>query len=249
MRGVALWRATVISKTNSFANFLEYLWEVQRFDYTDFSSQLAGSFAAMRSNTYARDPGIADADIDSFWFRSGNNDSKALTNLQSQAMGYKYGLLGAGLVMLEALVRNGLVTINGAAQGATPFEATRDLAINDLNLFDNNAQNQGLLLEIMADMFLRNLPAQTPEYLASVTRFENTVGGGNAGPDMWRNINTGPSANDNDRYAKMRTNLMEILCSGISGSWYSKTSKIIGKAMNTAKKSGQLHIVLGHFKL
>ena len=239
----------------------KYLWEVHRFDYTDFTSQLTGSYAAMRSNQYDNDPGIADLPIERFWERSGTNDSKALTNLQSQAMGYKYGLLSVGLTVVEHLLRLGVLTYNpGALQDDpnlqnAPAAATnvRNIATDIYGLFVNNPNGQARQNELFADIFLRNLPKGLAERTLAETRFLAThvtaanidITGGNA----WRNISKAYNDNDATRFMRMRANQMEILCSGIAGSWYSKTSKIIGKAMNTAKRSGQLHLVLGHFKL
>jgi len=99
-------------------------------------------------------------------------------------------------------------------------------------------------------MYFSDLPSTSGEGAAERTKFQAYL----ASIDPKLNLKTiANNANFNNSpvisYAKLRATLSQFDTGAICGSWFSKTSKIIGRAMNCAAPGDTLHVLAGHFVL
>lgn len=201
--------------------------ELVPFDYTDYQSNLGAAFMAMKKTSNSVDGirGVSDLPIEALFQSFGAEDSNGLSPLQEEAMGYKFGLVGVVLRGIDYLKNNSDLLEGNEFSGASIAQA-----LGLWNTGDMSEQLSGLIGHILGP----NLPTNTPEREA--LDFPNDFDP------------MGPSDTPEDRYQKLSYMLMTILLGGASASWYIKTSKILGKAANTAAPSDTLDVIFGHFK-
>lgn len=175
------------------------LIQIERFDPTDFSFQLAGAYALF--DKPAAQGGINDLGPEVLF-----GDKTNLSSLQEEALGWKWSL-----VLMHQLA-TGQPSWNDAVAAV---KANAKLG-GDVRAFINNC-------------FLRNvMPGENTPAINAVS-------------NNYSNLKVG-------QVAFYRDNLFHMLCGSIAGAWYSKASRIIGKAMSHAKSTQTLDIMVSHFK-
>jgi hypothetical protein len=111
---------------------------------------------------------------------------------------------------------------------ATPEDA-HDVAhkiSRAVGLWELNDDGQKILLEGIADILLKNISPEDPRRNAAVERFQGASG------KEFTDVATREPLDSIDLYDRLRIHAAEILLQGVTGSWFSKTSKIVGKAMS-----------------
>lgn len=227
--------------------------ELVPFDYTDFTMHISGGVAACSypKTTYL---GISDMPFSDFFKYDGISEAPSYSCSQEEAAGYKFGYSGVVLAGLEVLAQKGFVTIN-AANFAAPAIAddtektaiAKDLidlstAIGLWNV-DPNPAVQPIFVEMLENMFFQDLPVNGnaakrrddfQEFSCEKVKLATIA--------AKQNYKNDPKLN----YQKLRLNLSRYTATCLVGGWYSKTSKILGRALKTAAPSDTMPMVLGH---
>lgn len=220
------------------------------FDQTDFTVQMAAAFAAM--STPKDQGGVSNLGfVASLPNVNGASDKKPWTAIQDEANSYKYGFWGVGLTLVETLICRGLLVagpgldaaiaeLNAGQYNAFPdaavtnavsaaaHETSKNLA-RAIGLFDTNEDGQKVMLEGIADIMLKNISPEDVRRGQAVDRF--AAGSGRE----FIEIATSEPRDAGDMYDRLRIHLTDVLLTGVTGSWYSKTSRIVGKSMNSGK--------------
>jgi hypothetical protein len=228
------------------------------FDPTDFSTQLAAVFACITEANGVNMDGVADLPFERCLpHLMGQTGCREVSCLQDEAISYKYGLWGVTLTMLETLVRQGIVSVNDPAEGnrndryaafrrspADAHAAVKGVA-EDIGLWNLNPTEQKgtILYEGLADVFLENLSPLEEARRTAVGNFADATN-----TTLLKISRRVPSNND-ERYESLRANVSEVLLQGLTSSWQSKTSRIVGFATNTAAPSDTLDACFGHRRL
>lgn len=225
------------------------------FDHTDFTVQMAAAFAAINEPYGNR--GISDKSfMDAFPSLNHGIPDHPWSEVQEGAFAYKYAFMGIGLTFLEHALRSGYVTLAADFKNLTTTSAAqaRAGAVNvseAYGLWSDDKTAQGPMVEFLADVMLKNVAANDPNRREALVRFEDA---NPAASKTWSALlHARPDENTQNReailYAKLRQHLTEVLNQGVTNSWHSKTSKIVGKAMNAAAVADTLHGMWGHFTL
>jgi len=217
--------------------------ELVPFDPTDFTVQLSAAFT--HSKLTKEEGGISNMPFE-ILLPSSSARNGAISRwqcIQDEAAAYKFGLWGIFAGMLETVLARGLIPGSVAMSSEDAYAAVRGV-IENVGLFNVDPTiNTPYVHEALANVFLRNLAPGTEERTPALTDFR-----ANTGKEIWDIATEYPRTNE-ARYARLRVHAMEILIHGIAGSWYSKTSTIIGKAMNSAAPADTLDGLWGHFAL
>ncbi len=219
------------------------------FDPTDFSSQVAAAFASITTSSAFDQDGISDMPYTkALPHLMGDTGCRPWSNIQDEAISYKYGLAAPGLTMVETLLRRGeLQPGPGAGNGNAIVAHQQAAAIADkIGLFDTDDSKQDVLREFLADFMLQHISYTDTAGKEALDRFEEA----NGGHDVRKVASSVPDkTGDTTYYASLRAHGVDILLQGITSSWHSKTSKIVGRATNTAATKDTLDALWGHFKL
>ncbi len=252
--------------------------ELVPFDYTDFTVLLAGAYATMQTSKNDTSPGIADIPFHEFNRRDGVNDAYAFSGDQEEAAGHKYGRIVGGLAMLEILLQYGLVSVDVSvsnaiatlnsqastkqqrddvfktlAQRRAASQVDRTAAIGAasniatlIGLWETDVSRQGVLLDVFANMYFNDLYED-----GRVSRVKGDFETYCGGPELARKIvQQSNLANDHaDNYKKARLLSSKYTEGALVGNWFSKTSQIIGRSMNSCAPGDTLHVLAGHFNL
>lgn len=251
------------NKTNYLARYgvptTQFRPEYVPFDHLDFKVHFAGAFAAM--TTPKSQGGVSDMGfMAALPNQSNRTQSSPWDGLQEEANAYKFGFSGIGFTMVEMLLRQGLIVatdglatairdiannkayeplVGGNAQAA--HQTAADLA-RVTGLWDLSSDGQGLLIEFMADLFLKSLSPVDPYRDAAVKRFEDATG------KTFFDVATSEPNTTADLYARMRSVAAEFTAQGVTGTWHSKLNRVCGVALNDAAPSDTLHGLFGHHR-
>lgn len=221
----------------------KFTFEIVPFDYSDFSVQFAGSFAAFQET---RDNnGISDIPYEWTLCNNEHGAKRNFSNIQDQALSFKFGLLGSSLRVIEALIRRGYLSI-GNGVGTTDLDARNSAAglAERIGLFETNANpaNDSVIMEALSDVFMMNISNGDPLRNAAETRF--------GGTDLILETAMSVPANTAEaKYDRLRLHALDQLVQGIALAWHSKTEKILGRAFNCAATSDTLDVCFGHYAL
>lgn len=218
-------------------------WELRPFDYTDFDLEIIGALDAI--TLPKSDGGISDMSFNDFFRNDGIKEAFSYTCAQEEAAGLKYGTLGAVLVGVQYLIDNGLLRSGedfSREQNKDLGRAETVKIANALGLWSKDANEQapmrGLLEKIFAGV--RPDPNKERDGIATGANFKTAS----------QLLSTPNSDNDSAiNYAKLRLSLSLFTHAHLVGSWYHKTSKIVGRALNNAGPNETLHGLWGHFVL
>jgi hypothetical protein len=97
------------------------------------------------------------------------------------------------------------------------------------------------MLDGLADVFLNNISAGDDLRKTAVKRFKDASGQQNVFA-----LATEGLSNEAMYYARLRLNCLNILTGAVGSSWFSKTRKIVGRALNDAAPADTLHGLFGH---
>lgn len=222
--------------------------ELVPFDYTDFATELAGAAHLMESPSgMNRVHGISDMLLSEFLSRKNVADSTNYSAEQEVAAGHKWGTIGAVLAgCLEYLFMNGLI-LAGAGAIVPSSEAIKasEKLINDCGFWDAKSR---IPLDMFERVFFRDLP------FANGNRIKGELLDAAALTQAYRNAADVAGRynfenNSQVNYQKMRFFASQLAMGAVSGNFFFKTSKIIGRSMNCAAPSDTMHLLLGHFVL
>lgn len=214
------------------------------FDHTDFTVQLAGVFATFTNPKSEK--GIQDM---SFVAAAPNihgyKNERPWSTIQDEAVGYKYSIWGIGLTLVETLLRRGLIARLQPGQVASEspkgaYEIAKNIS-KDIGLFSQEASKQEIMLEGLADVFLNNISAGDASRTEAVQRFRQA-----SGQENMFSLATDSLSDEALYYARLRLNSLKLLTGAIGSSWFSKTRKIVGRALNDAAPADTLHGLFGH---
>ena len=250
--------------------------ELVPFDYTDFKSIIAGAYATMQTSKTNRCAGIADLPFHEFNRRDGVNDAYTLLGEQEEAGGHKYGRIVGGLAMLEVLLQYGLVETTDAfdavfaaltdvtksaedknkefaklKKSATQAERIGHIRAAEqmasvIGLWNTDMTKQGILLDIFANMYFNDL-YEDARVSGIKADFVAYCGGKDAARKVAFASNLANVHADN--YQKARLLASKYTEGALVGNWFSKTSQIIGRSMNSCASGDTLHVLAGHFNL
>lgn len=216
----------------------QFKFELVPLDPTDFSVQFAGSFAALQQSK--ADNGISDIPYE--WTLCNNDVSRRqFSNLQDQALAFKFGLGGVAMTFIESLIRQGILSVNGPQQAASAHQQAISLAAY-VGLFDTKDNPNSPFMQAMADVFMMNISNGDDARRGAENRFREEVG------DVF-SIATKIPSTDAERYTRLRLHALDQLAQGLAIAWHSKTEKIIGRAFNAAATSDTLDVCFGHFAI
>lgn len=206
--------------------------EIVPFHPEDLSVDLAGIYSAM--SVTQGNGGIADIPYkDTLCNVPNARNTKPWSCLQDEAISFKFGLLGVGLVMLQTLAREGKITF--------PEGHNFSSILTDLGLFeDNPGPMNSLVRDIMADLFLKEIGAEHGDKDAAITRFAQDT-------DLKAYdaaVKSPQSAME--QYARLRIHLLSTLTEGIVMCNNSHRSKIIGRCMSASAPGDTTDILFGH---
>lgn len=239
--------------------------EIVPFDPFEFSLYYDAAYAAMTEAKTNDTPGIRDIPFADFFKDDGISEARTMSGQQEEAGGHKYSKIGIVLAGLEVLVREGFVTITTGADAAarktvvdvaTAAAAaagnTHERAIHEriqalseeIGLWKPTAAS-AVVLKMFANMFFMDM--QGAEGKAAKAAFERNIDGADAMKRMAKKQNFDDNTATN--YAQLRIFLSEFDSGRLIGNWHSKTSKIVGRAMNAAAPGDTLHVLAGHFSL
>lgn len=221
--------------------------ELVPFDPYDVEVQIAAAYAAL---LFAYDKGltrgIANSTLEDALAHDCIPEAKKFSADQETAAGYFYGRIGCVLAGLETLVTEKLVTITGASAGASPQEQVAALAGAQKLL----TPGEELGKKMFANMFFNDLPDTNVVVKTARDAFQTFVSTIDGAPSLAQLSIKGNYKQDKTvEYAKLRVLLSRFDTASICGSWFSKTSKIIGRSLNCAAPADTLHVLAGHFTL
>lgn len=248
--------------------------ELVPFDYTDFTSLLAGAYANMQTSKTDTSPGIADIPFHQFNRRDGVNDAYCFSGDQEEAAGHKYGRIVGGMSMLEVLMHYGLIQLgpeydkfDAAARGATKEEQkiafnalkknpNRDARVANIakvadlasaiGLWDTDVTKQGIIYDIFANMNFNDL-YEDDRVEQAKDDFHRFCGDSEAARRIVHQANLRNDHTEN--YQKARLLSSKYTEGALVGNWFSKLSQIIGRSMNACAPGDTLHALAGHFNL
>lgn len=221
------------------------------FDPTDFKVQLAAVYACITQQKGDGNPdGISNMPfVNAVPHLMGDTGCRPWSCLQEEAISYKFGTWGIALTLIETLVRNGWITVNGAAAAnvaVRPTDADAHVTVanlaSEIGLWNPDSAAQGVLLEGLADVFLKNISPLDSTGAEAVARFRRATG-----KEFIEIVHTTP-IDTLQHYQSLRANVCEVMLQGISSSFFSKSRTIIGFATNTAGPGDTLDTVLGHHR-
>lgn len=225
--------------------------EVVPFDYSDFTMHIAGAVASCQYPK-ANGLGISDMPLSDFFKSDGITEAPSYSCAQEEAAGHKYGNIGIVLAGLEVLAQRGLVTINtGTAVGAGATDdqkraiadSLKALAVT-IGLWEIDGQNnRPVFLEMLENMFFMDLPVSAASRERKQDFQTHTCGNETA---LKIAVRQNYRNDTNLNYMKLRLHLSRFTSTCLVGTWYSKTSKILGRALKTAAASETMPSVLGH---
>lgn len=241
----------VLQRTRPGTSVTKWMPEFVPFDPTDISQHVAAAYANMKATRMDGDPGTADIQLQDFFVRNGTYASKALTPLQEEAMAYRFGDIGKVLRGVEVLVRHGylqegdgFIAAPNQAEEADAAQLARKLAV-DIGLWSTNPANHIVQHKILASIYMASLNPGDTDRTDAMRIFKDQ----HLGNKTWQQASTTQLEDTDSLFGLLMSNLPEISITGITGTWYSATSKIIGKPMNSAAPADTLHLMLGHFVL
>jgi hypothetical protein len=214
------------------------------FDHTDFTVQLAGVFATFTNPKSEK--GIQDM---SFVAAAPNihgyKNERPWSTIQDEGVGYKYSIWGIGLTLVETLLRKGLIQpgvgVAGPLNEQDAYNTAKDIS-RQIGLFSQDGTEQAIMMEGLADVFLNNISAGDDYRSSAVTRFRNASGQRQSTFSLVTD-----NLSDTDMYyARLRLNCLNLLTGAVGSSWFSKTRKIVGRALNDAAPADTLHGLFGH---
>lgn len=221
----------------------QFRFEIVPFDHRDFTMYTAGALATCAASV--SDPtcrGICDVPFSEFFRWQGVTEVPTVTHEQEEAAGRKYGFIGAGLAFVETLVQEGFLTINFAGE---PNRSDMDVLAEKIGLWSTDSANHvdKPYYKALENMFFMDaIPVNGVP--AAKVNFERANGNAREA-GLSQTINNDPKTN----YAKLRVHLSRFTDGALMGSWYDKTSKIIGRACNTAAPRDMCHLLVGHTAL
>jgi hypothetical protein len=197
----------------------KYLAEIVPFDYTDFKTSTAGALVAMKLPSADKGgQGIAGLSMKDFDKNTGDRSNRQLSNIQEEAMGYKFGIAGIVLRGIESLLRQG-VALNDATQVA-----------DAIGIFRNDPRPEtSPWFQMMSDIFLYDQVPGSGHYNTSKTAFEAAH----------------QAATD---YKYLSRHCMRFFQTGVASSWYHKSNRVLGKALNRARPTESLNAIFGHYR-
>jgi hypothetical protein len=217
--------------------------ELVPFDESDFAPQLNAAYIAATTESSDNPDGVSNFN----YTKALANGERVWSGLQEEAIAYKYGLWGIALTLVETLIRNGQLTVGGVpgTGAATAHNDARQIAEN-IGLFSTTGDRR-ILHEGLADVFALHLSPIDDVRAETHTRFDEATGK----PSNIRKVATEtPVDGDTEaQYTSLRVHAIDLLLRGVTCSWYSKTSKIVGRAMNTSAPADDADILFGHFTL
>lgn len=245
--------------------------EIVPFDYTDFATHISGGFATMRHpKTSSMGRGISDMLFRDFFKYSCIEGIPAVSCDQEEASGYKYGKTGIVLAGVEVLIQKGFLQftkefadaiaaakgnntyVTANAAGPKPVADKPTLATdmihlaNAIGLWSTKEAEQKVIYEMFANMFFSDLGETSFAKTASKEFIANVCDGNDRRKIMLQlDLDNDPKRN----YQKLRLHLSKFDEAALVGGWHSKTSKILGRAMNAAAPGDTMHFLLGHFCL
>jgi hypothetical protein len=206
--------------------------EIVPFHPEDLSVDLAGIYSAM--SLTQGNGGIADIPYkDTLCNVPNARNTKPWSCLQDEAISFKFGLLGVGLVMLQTLVEKDLVRFTDEHN----FEAI----LEQLGLFnDKPTEMNPLVREIMANLFLKEIGAEHADKEAAIGRFQAETR-----REAYDAAIKSP-VDAMDQYARLRIHLLSTLTEGIVMCNNSHRSKIIGRCLSASAPGDTTDILFGH---
>jgi len=145
---------------------------------------------------------------------------------------------------LEAYENKAIYEHNQAAQVSSSDARTLASDLSKVvGLWDLNDAGQTVMLEGIADIMLKNISPEDPHREDAVNRFISGLHDNRSYSD----VATMEPVYTEDLYNRLRIHQCEIFFGGVTGSWCSKTSKIIGKAMNRLNPPSPAHSCLKFF--
>lgn len=216
------------------------------FDPTDFSVHYACAYACLSAPR--EQGGIMGIPFEELCQQLyGVIDRKPLSCAQEEAGAELYGQIHTAFTWIHRLARRGLIQINGAAQPASEDEANQQVAslLQQLGAFDEN-DAKDVIKQCIADCLLANLPANSPDRNSALARFREATGG----REFFSIATTMPQrGNITDMWARLRAHGSDLRAQGVTGTWWSKCSKIVGRAMNAAAPADSIDGLFGHTTL
>lgn len=233
----------------------QWLPQVVPFDYTDFTAQISAAYEALKvSRNDPSSPGVADILFREFFARGGTPETHALLAGQEDAGGYKFGDIGKVLAGVEALAAAGYIRLAdvGAAFAPVPLGQPRvelarrvaDLA-TEIGMWSVDPNEQRTLRSILANVYFPDL-LNDEDVRDWASNFEAAF----LAPEQMSarqaltriNLDNDPLAN----YRQLRLSLTRLSEGARSGAYFSKTSKIIGRAIGYAAQQDTLPALIGN---
>ena len=227
--------------------------ELVPFDYTDFQTQIAGGVAvAAASKNETTTPGICDVPFEQFFVLDGIVDAPAYMPDQETAAGYKYGKLGISFAAIETLAKAGYITVAEPKFDATTGKPTATAAPSltaveistrvermaaHIGMWSTTYGEQQVIRDILANMYFRELPVSHADGNAARKAFE-TYANASSQQIAKKWVKKGQLNYEQLCYQKLRVMVSHFDSAALVGSWFSKTSKVIGRCLNVATPTG-----------
>lgn len=215
----------------------KYLAEVIRFDYTDFTTSIAGALDRMTKTRI--NGGISDISYKDTHSTIGA-DIKKLSDGQEEAVGYKFGIMA---IIIRAIAS---LNANYRNLGPMPTGVNETDIARQLGLFDAGNVEDKKWFKLLSDIFVNEQVKGTRHYTESETRTNDA-----RRTDIPAVLDAGQIQIVNDNKADIKhlmLNVSKTLCGSIAGSWHHKSSRVIGKAMKGASTTQSLDVMIGHWR-
>lgn len=228
------------------ASITQFRPEYEVFDPLDSSVQLAADYA------YAKNPrsqgGISDMPfLNRFPVLQGSYE-RPHTSGQEGALATEAGLVGAGLVLVEMLLRKGIIKVRdqtdlGDVPSAREAHAqTASIASNALGVFSTDSNDKKDLYEFLADILLTSISPADLDRENAIERF------GEAADNELSMVRAGIPQNGDavGNYSKLRAHLAEVQMQGHAIFYHRKDRRKVGFVTNNAAPMDTIDSVLGH---
>lgn len=213
-------------------------FELVPFDYTDFTTQIAGAYSMLQHKRSENNAGIADIPFHEFEQRNERTNVHVLSGRMEAAGGRKFGDFGFVLAVIETLVTRGMLSIT-VAGGNNP----RGLAVA-MGLWSTEPSD--VILEAYRNAYFQDLPLSDPAVESARNDFVRAYLAGIGSPANVVARDNSRDKNTDVNYAKLRLQLSKFKDGALVSDLYAKMSKIIGTALNNAEPTQTLHVMAGH---
>jgi hypothetical protein len=202
---------------------------VERFDPSSstFNGSLQWELSRVLLQKTKEEGGIKGLEMEDFFKIVALSDVFALSSAQEQAAGCKYGSAAIAFAYIETLMAKGLLfTATDMADMLAVTGTTAGKAVTD---------SAAAAAKTSATTLATNLGV-----------FDGSKSQDDLNECVFAAFDHKKVANKNDKYSVLRGSTKKFLHECITSGWYSRTSTIFARAMNTAAPSDTLHVMVNH---